>query len=286
MLAAYTKHKGKWAKMYEEVLLSNPLEDEDRFRACIDEAIKKGEVEAYDAYVNESKRSKDARMKKARREAEDAEKEAKDNARYQSIFGGDGKGGRSVDGSAAADEDAPPQTNGVGSKKKKASTGKGDISDLAAMIQSRQQTRSNDILENLEAKYGGGSLTGKGKKRKAVEEPDEEAFERMKAKMAKAKAERDKNGEMSNSKTARGRKAKAPVVDEEDAEEEEEDGDLDLGDGTDVDGEEEEDEEEEEEVKPKRKGGQKGKTKKATAPPAERKNKTTTTMRARGREKK
>ncbi len=226
MLAMYTKHKGKMSRVYGEVMLSNPLEDDDRFREIIDEAIEKREVQAYDAYVKESKKSKDARMKKAREEAEEAEKEAESNVRYQSIFGGDGKGGRDlVNGSTVPVEDGTPPTNGAAassSKKMKTANGaKGDISDLAAMIQSRQQSRSDEFFNKLEAKYAGDS---KGKKRKAVEEPDEEAFERTKAKMVKGKTERGSREKQSNGKVGKGaRKAGRAVVDvdEDDPTEEE-----------------------------------------------------------------
>ncbi|KAL8899806.1 MAG: hypothetical protein Q9207_006005, partial [Kuettlingeria erythrocarpa] len=212
-------------------MLSNPLEDDDRFREIIDGAIEKREVQAYDAYVKESKKSKDARMKKARKEAEEAEKEAESNVRYQSIFGGDGKGGRDmVNGSTIAAEDNTPQTNGAASsssssKNKKATNmAKGDISDLAAIIQSRQQSRSDEFFDKLEAKYAGDS---KGKKRKAVEEPDEEAFERTNAKMVKGKTERGGRENQPNGKMEKGvRKAGRAVVNEE------EDKDIDLEEGS------------------------------------------------------
>ncbi|PBP23330.1 DnaJ domain-containing protein [Diplocarpon rosae] len=49
VLAAYVQGKGKWAVVYETVLLSDCLVDEARFRGYIDEAIEKGEVSAYKA---------------------------------------------------------------------------------------------------------------------------------------------------------------------------------------------------------------------------------------------
>ncbi|KAI4127201.1 MAG: hypothetical protein LQ338_003320 [Usnochroma carphineum] len=288
VLAAFTKHRGKWGKVYEEVMLSDPLEDEERFREMVDEAIKKGEVEGYDAHVNESKKSREARMKKARREKEEAEKEARTNKKYRSIFGGDGKGGSVAKAKAVEVDDA--NANGVDGKKRKARKAdreeNGDIGDLAAMIQSRNKERSDGFFDKLEAKYAGDSATGRGKKRKAVEEPDEEAFERTRVKMAKAKAERAPKAEV-NGKTARGRKRKASVVDDEDVEDEEGDGDIDLEDETEGDddesehdlAEEEEEEEEEVEVKPKRKA-QKSNPKKAVAPAAKKK----TRGKGRGRE--
>ncbi|KAI4119068.1 MAG: hypothetical protein LQ345_000943 [Seirophora villosa] len=291
VLAAYTKHKGKMAKVYEEVMLSDPLEDEERFHTMIDQAIDREEVQAYDAFVKESKKSKDARMRKARREAGDAEKEARTNKKYQSIFGGDGKGGRDTTGSEPEDGDA--HSGGAGAKKKKEEKTKADTNDLAAMIQSRQAARSDDFLDRLEAKYAGDAKTGRGKKRKAAQEPDEQAFERTKAKIAKAKAaEQDGDAkQISNGRTKKGvRRPIRPVANGADAEEEEEDGDedIDLEDGTDGDEEgeasasdvaAEESEEEEEEVKPRRKA-QKSKTQKKAPPPppaaAKKKKKTAT----------
>lgn len=268
-------------KVYEEVMLSNPLEDEEPFRTIVNGAIDEGEVEAYDAFVKESKRSKDARMRKARKEAGDAEKEAKTNKRYQSIFGGDGKGGRDAT-SGSGPEDGDTHGDGAGVEKKK----KGDTSDLAAMIQLRQAARSDDFLGRLEAKYAGDAAkktTSRGKKRKAVDEPNDEAFERTKAKMAKAKAG-EADVKPNGKKPAKGaRRSTRPVADEADTEEEEEeDEDIDLENGTDGDEEEEEEEEEDlgydvaeeesegeadAEVRPRRKA-QKGKTSSKKAPPA------------------
>ncbi|KAL9614343.1 MAG: hypothetical protein Q9167_001146 [Letrouitia subvulpina] len=154
VLTAYTKHRGKLNGMYADVMLSNPLEDEERFRAYIAAAIEAGEVEAYDKFVNEPKRSKDARMRKARNEAKEAEKEAAGNERYQSIFGK--KGG---DGRASKD----------------AAHGRADKEmGLAELIQAKNKGRAATFLDGLEQKYAG----KKGTKRKKEDEPPEEAFQR------------------------------------------------------------------------------------------------------------
>ncbi|KAL8738640.1 MAG: hypothetical protein Q9181_000586 [Wetmoreana brouardii] len=248
LLAAYKKHKGNLNRVYEEVMLSNPLDDEDRFRRIIDEAIKAGEVKDYDAYIKETKKSKDARMKKARREAELAGNEKTTNKQYQSIFGGDGKGGRGT--------------------------------SLAAMIQSRQQERQDGFFDRLEVKYGRGGATadktaGTGRKRKAQDEPSEEAFDKARVKMAKAKSEREgkakPNGKVISKAGAKGRdgKAKATVVEDEDVDGED-DEEIDLeqeSDGKEGESDVEFAEEPEEEVKPKRKAPA-SKAKKAMAPAA------------------
>lgn len=75
VLKAYKKSKGNWTSIFEEVMLSvmlNP-EDEKRFRGYIDEAIAKGDAKSFKAY-NETADEKAKRLKRAEREAKEAEK--------------------------------------------------------------------------------------------------------------------------------------------------------------------------------------------------------------------
>lgn len=160
VLTAYKTHKGKMNAIYSRVMMSNPLEDEDRFREIIDGAIAKGEVEAYAAYTNESGKSKEARMKNARREGVEAQAYAKKLGVHDKLF------------------DTGPK------KSKKGASAAGDA-DLAALIQQRGKDRTESFLDNLEQKYSKGT---RGKKRAAVDEPSEEAFERM-AKRGKKRKE-------------------------------------------------------------------------------------------------
>ncbi|KAL9119588.1 MAG: hypothetical protein Q9187_003857 [Circinaria calcarea] len=160
VLTAYRSHKGKMNAIYSRVMMSNPLEDEDRFRAIIDGAIAKGEVEAYAAYTNESAKSRGARMKNARREGVEAQAYAKKLGVHDKLF------------------DTGPK------KSKKGGSAAGEA-DLAALIQQRGQGRTESFLDNLEKKY---SKDTRGKKRAAAEEPSEEAFERM-AKRGKKRKE-------------------------------------------------------------------------------------------------
>ncbi|KAL8730293.1 MAG: hypothetical protein Q9166_004176 [cf. Caloplaca sp. 2 TL-2023] len=288
LLASYEKHKGKLNDVFKEIMLSNPLDDEERFREILDEAIEKGEVEGYKAYVKETQASKIARMKKARSEAEQAEQskaEMRANTKYQSIFGGDGKGPNESSGANKENDadvnGAEPLTN----RQKKAGREHGDLDNLAAMIQSRNKARGETFFDDLEAKYAGTSANGKAKKRKAKEEPDEEDFKSMEQRVAKIKAERETSVK-SNSKQAkkakvvpRSRKAEAAVVDEHDLEDEDDDEDKEIDLEKESDGSEDEEEadiaerSEEEEVKPKPKPkpkpkakakAQKGKAKKPT----------------------
>lgn len=161
LLAAYTKYKGNMDKIYQQVMVSNPAVDDDRFRAIINEAIDKDEVEAYSRFTDETQKSIDKRIERAKREGKEAEDHAKKIGVHDKAFGGG----------------------------KAKSKGDSDLSSLAAMIQGRQQERSNNFLDNLAEKYGAAPRK-KGKKRAtSPDEPPEEAFERTaKRKTKKTKA--------------------------------------------------------------------------------------------------
>ncbi|KAI1078099.1 DnaJ domain-containing protein [Whalleya microplaca] len=164
LLAAYEEYKGDMDRIYETVMLSSVLEDDDRFRAIIDDAIASGEVRSFRAYARESKKSKDARVKAARGEAAEAEEYAKELGVHDKLFGNKKNGGKGKKGSF---ED-----------------------DLAALIQRNQQGRSS-FLDNLAAKYSTPSSSKGGKKGKKrhieEEEPSEEAFQAAAARLKKGK---------------------------------------------------------------------------------------------------
>jgi len=161
ILAAYEKHKGSMSKLYQEVMLSDMLEDEERFRKIIDKAIEDGEVESYASYTDESEKSRKGRMDRERTRREKHEKRNRNMAK-------NGEGG--------------PKSKMSRSKGK---SGNGDTSDLAAMIQQRHKGRAEDFFDRLEAKYSAPS--GKSSsKRTVLDEPPNEAFaqNRKSAKMA------------------------------------------------------------------------------------------------------
>ncbi|KAI2784282.1 chaperone protein dnaJ 6 [Daldinia loculata] len=161
VLIAYEEYKGKIDKVYESVMLSDVLEDDERFRAIIDEAIANKDVPAFKAYTQESKKSKEARVKAAKKESVEAEEYAKELGVHDKLFGKkDNKDGKS--------------------KSKKGSS----EDDLAALIRRNQQGRSN-FLDNLAAKYGAAPSAKKGKKRASPEEPSEEAFQAAAARLRK-----------------------------------------------------------------------------------------------------
>ena len=246
MLKAYEQGKGKMNKVFASVMLSNPLDDEERFRGYLDQAIAQGDIEALDAYTKETKRTRDERHRKARKEAKEAEEHAKDTGIHESMFG-----------------------NGDGKTKKAGK--KDDVSALADLIQQRNKSRASNFLDNLEAKYVSGKKdTAKGKKRGREDEPSEEAFqrtaERVKKRKAaeigdepepatkttktKPKARKGKKAPNAKDPTprnpiTRGKKPKAPIVEDED--EDDDDMEIDLAEESAGSEEPEEPEEPEEE---------------------------------------
>ena len=143
-------------KIYETVMLSNVLEDDERIRKVIGDAITSGDVEAYKKFTKESKKSKQARIKAAQGEAKEADELAKELGVYDKLRG----------------------------KKNK----KDSEASLAALIQRNQASRSS-AFDKLVEKYGSkpAKATKSGKKRgtKELEEPDisDEQFEAIQAKM-------------------------------------------------------------------------------------------------------
>lgn len=168
VLAAYEKSKGAWKGIYEQVMLSDMLEDEERFRGYIDEGIKNGDVEAYDKYTKETAQQKERRFKAARKEAEQEAREAEEEAAKPEV-----------------------QKKMTGKKGGKKDAG---LNDLAALIQSRQASRG-DFFDALEAKYAqpeqqNGKKGKKGKRgsEEVKEEPSEEAFQAAAARLKKGGA--------------------------------------------------------------------------------------------------
>jgi DnaJ family protein C protein 9 len=159
VLAAYEEFEGDMNGVYESVMLSNVLEDDARFREVIDAAIEADEVPRFSAYAKETKKSRQARVKAAKKEAQEADELAKELGVYEKLRGG-------------------------GKKSKKDSE-----AGLAALIQRNQSSRMG-ALDKLAEKYGAVPKPGKAKKRGAKElEPDisEEQFQAIQANMMKKK---------------------------------------------------------------------------------------------------
>ncbi|KAL6712205.1 hypothetical protein ACN47E_000082 [Coniothyrium glycines] len=149
LLEAYKKYKGSLDRIYGHVMLSNILEDDDRFRQILDEEIEKGTIDSFPKYARET----DATRKKAK----DAEKKRRDDFDKRQ-----------------AKENEAGESKGKAKPKSKKKAG-GDMSDLAALIQQRQKSRAGNFFDSLEAKYAPKS---RGSKRSTpMEEPPEEAFQ-------------------------------------------------------------------------------------------------------------
>jgi len=156
VLGWYEKCEGKMMRLYKNVMLSDPAADEERFRELIDQAIESGEVEAYEAYTEESEASRNKRVNAARKRKE---KEAKEAERHAEDLG--------------IGKDLKKKVKG----KKEKDDGMGD---LAALIGQRQNGRSDNFLADLEAKYAPKGKAKAGAKR-AMDEPSEEAFAKTEA---------------------------------------------------------------------------------------------------------
>lgn len=165
-MIAYEKSQGKMDGVYKRVMLSDVLEDDERFRSIIDEAIESGDVKGYRAYTKESQKSKDARVNTAKDETGEAEEYAKELGVHDKLFG------------------KKTATKGKG----KASKSKESSEDaLAALIRGRQQERGDAFLDALAEKYGATSKKTKKKQVAEEEEPDEEAFQAAAARLGKKK---------------------------------------------------------------------------------------------------
>lgn len=192
VLAAYEAGRGDLDVVYESVMLSNVLEDDERFRAWIDEAISKGDVEGFKAYTKESKKKRDKRVKDAKGEAAEAEEYAKELGVHGKLFGGGAAG----------------EGKGKGKGKKKDAGGE---DALAALIRGRQADRM-DALDRLAEKYGAAAPKAKkkGKKRAAEDEddedggePSEEAFQATQARLFGKKSNGEKAAAGSTKKRTR-----------------------------------------------------------------------------------
>ncbi|KAL4941273.1 hypothetical protein BDV06DRAFT_194878 [Aspergillus oleicola] len=164
VLAAFESYGGDLDRVYESVMLCNVLDDDERFRGIIDKAIEMGKAQGYKIYTEEPEEKRGKRLKRAQKEAKEAEKLAKKLEKEKEK---DGKGGG---------------RKGKGNNKDSGSTE--NMGDLAALIQQRQASRADSFFDRLEAKY---NPAGKGKKRVAMDEPPEEAFEATNARRSSKK---------------------------------------------------------------------------------------------------
>ncbi|KAL1297195.1 hypothetical protein AAFC00_004765 [Neodothiora populina] len=164
LLAAYTDFEGDMDQVYEYVMVSNPADDDERFRDILNAAIEEGGIESFPTFTKETKKSIKARIKAAKDEGNEAEEYAKELGVHDQLFTKNN-----------------PKKSG-----KKSDRGSEDA--LAALIQQRQKGRSDNFLADLEAKYAAPSRKKNGKKRaEPLDEPPEEAFQATAKKSRKTK---------------------------------------------------------------------------------------------------
>lgn len=154
VLRVYEENEGHMDALYEEIMCSNVLEDDERFRKIIDQAIKEGVVEKFDSYKKDTKAARKKRVDKAKAEEAEAMELAEELGVKDKLFG---TGTR--------------HAGGKGRKKGKENSDE----TLRALIQQRQKGRAENFFDNLEAKYGDG---GRKSKRRPADEPPEEAFQK------------------------------------------------------------------------------------------------------------
>ncbi|KAK9464613.1 DnaJ domain-containing protein [Lipomyces arxii] len=149
VLRFYTQSKGDMGFIFENVIHSDIIEDEERFRHMIKGAIESGEVKAYRKFTLETAASKSSRKTKAMKEAAEAEDLA----------------------------------NKLNLNEKFISSSE---SSLAILIRNRNASRMDNMISNLDAKYGAGA---NGKKR-SVPPPTSEEFEATQGKLIKKRKEK------------------------------------------------------------------------------------------------
>lgn len=187
ILEAYNETEGDLAAIFDHVPCCEFLADENRFIEIIDEAIKHGEIQATSKWKRSKKdeAGRKALRQKAKGEAEEAEKLAKELGVWDDLFGS-GKGkGKSARGPKSAG--AKDGAKGKASRAKaKPDDGDDDLAGLAALIQRKNQNRVSqfdDMIAKLEAKAG-------------VKEkrPSDEEFDRIQAEMLARKNGNKENG--------------------------------------------------------------------------------------------
>ena len=187
VLAAYTATKGKMDKVFEQVMMSNPLYDESRFRQIIEKAIEDGKVEAYTSFREEPESKRVKRQRRAAQESNEAMKYAKELGVYDELF----KSGNDT-GKTDAKKRSKPRA-----KKQEQEP---QESALASLIQKNRAAKAESFLDQLEAKYVGIQEAEDAKKRRKgnkgpkrkLDEPPEELFEnnhRKKRRTPEAKLE-------------------------------------------------------------------------------------------------
>ncbi|KAF2258024.1 DnaJ-domain-containing protein [Lojkania enalia] len=156
LLDAYNDYKGNLDRIYSVIMLSDVLEDDERFIQFFNDEISKGNIETYPAYEKQKTPTVREKVKKA---------EIKRREEFDKNHG-------------KKDEDARVGAEAGAKGKPKAKSKKSDLdsmADLATMIQQKQATRASNFFDHLEAKY---APKQRGQKRAMpMDEPPEEMFQ-------------------------------------------------------------------------------------------------------------
>lgn len=143
-------------------MCSSVLEDDERFRKIIDVAIASGEVSKYPKYSSENDAKRKRRRKAAEKEAQEADELSKELG---------------VKGKLKSKDEDPSQNS------------------LAALIRQRQAGRLDNLISNLEAKYGQEKSSKKKRNNMEMEvEPSEEEFLATRNKIAGGDKSKSKRG--------------------------------------------------------------------------------------------
>ncbi|CUS11829.1 unnamed protein product [Tuber aestivum] len=181
VIAAYQASEGSMDKIFESVMCSDVLEDEERFREIINEALDAGQIKSFRNFTHENKASKKRRRTKAEAERREAEAYAKELGIHDELFSNgkakaeDVENGH-VEEAGAADKGSKKLK---GRKAKKADAAEDDISGLRNLIQKRSNNRMEEMMSNLEAKYlpkpkAKKKATTNSKRKKATDPDDED----------------------------------------------------------------------------------------------------------------
>jgi len=141
-------YSGSMSRIYETVLLSDPIEDEDRFRIIIEEAIANGDVPDYAEFAMLPERQKEKRIAKARKERANFEKTHKKYGQGNSLQALMLQ--RHKDRSGALLEQMEAKYGGTSSGKKRKAPSEPPEEAFAATASRARKTRASAAKEEVE----------------------------------------------------------------------------------------------------------------------------------------
>jgi DnaJ family protein C protein 9 len=179
--AAYLLHKGDMNGIFERVMLSSVLDDEERFRSTIQAWIDAKEVPAFQAFTDEPSRKRAARKRNAMREAKQA---AVAEADLNAAAAAAAAAAHAPAAAAAAHAPAAAAAAAAATQKppkkktlKNAAPRPGQGPDVVSELQKRFPRREQ-AFERFAEKYTNGRA-------KPESEPTEEEFQRIQAELTR-----------------------------------------------------------------------------------------------------